>query len=29
MGQVLSAPMILLGALMLFMAYHRPRMAAA
>jgi phosphatidylglycerol---prolipoprotein diacylglyceryl transferase len=29
MGQVLSAPMILLGALMLFMAYQRPRMAAA
>lgn len=29
MGQVLSAPMILLGAFMIFMAYRQPRTAAA
>ena len=29
MGQVLSTPMILLGALMLFLAYRKPRMATA
>jgi phosphatidylglycerol:prolipoprotein diacylglycerol transferase len=29
MGQVLSTPMILLGALMLFFAYRKPQIAPA